>query len=217
MWLFAHTLRYPAKVFKDTMKLHKQALWLCGMCQFPSPVPQPWIESPRHHPRRHRGQPIDFIANLQFLRSVEVYHHGITDLAPLTDLQNVEVLGLQTPNAKGLENWQPPLRVLLARWCKQLVPMLSTETLEHLNITNYPYKDLQPLELPQLRRLFLTSRNLKTLSGSEIMPKLEHVDLYNCPNLESVEELSKAVAMKTLEVEACRHVSKNRSVTNFDQ
>lgn len=153
------------------------------------------------------AQPVDFMADLQFLRSVEIYHYGVKDIAPLAALRNIEILGLQTPSAAGLENWRPPLKVLLARWCKQLAPMLSIDTLEYINLTNFPYADLQKLETPRLKRLALTSRKLQTLRGVANLPAIEEVDFYNCPSLESVAELSDIQTMKTLKVDACRHIS----------
>lgn len=164
-----------------------------------------------------KAQPIDFIADLPFLRSVEVYNYGITDLSPLRKLPNVEVLGLETPNAIGLEDWRPPLRVLLARWCRQLRPMLSIETLEYINLSNFPDVDLQYLQTPRLRRLSLTSKKLQALEGVANFPQLEEVDLYNCPYLESVAELEKIKSMKLLKVAACRHISSKPMEKRFSE
>jgi hypothetical protein len=163
------------------------------------------------------AQPIDFIADLNFLKSVEIYTYDITDLTPLTNLENIEVLGLQVKSAAGIKGWRPPLRVLLASWRQQLEPMLSIESLEYVNISNYPFVDLQALATPRLRRLSLASRKLATLSGSADLPLLETVDLYNCPNLKSVEELFSAHSMKTLSVAACRHISQTQKTTHFNE
>jgi Leucine-rich repeat (LRR) protein len=163
-----------------------------------------------------KAQEIGFIADLRFLKSVEIYTQGIADLGPLKILENIEVLGLEVTSAAGIEGWLPPLRVLNARWCKQLEPMLSIGTLEHVNISNYPFSDLRPLSAPRLRELLLTSRKLETLKGSADLPLLETVDLYNCPNLTSVEELTKSESMRSLTVEACRHISsKEKIVVDF--
>ena len=164
-----------------------------------------------------KAQPIDFIAELEFLRSVQIYSFDITDLTPLSKLTRVEVLGLQVKKALGIEKWRPPLRVLLARWCKQLAPMLSIRSLEYVNITNYPHVDLRNLRTPRLQRLALTSKKLESLSGAEDFPRLERVDLYNCPNLHSVDELSTVRTMKILKIEACRHVSSKRAVIHFGE
>lgn len=164
-----------------------------------------------------KAQPIGFIGNLTFLRSVEIYTYDITDLTPLNRLKKVEVLGLQVKNALGIENWRPPLRVLLASWSKQLESMLSIGSLEYVNISNYPFADLQALATPHLRRLSLTSSKLETLLGAADLPLLETVDLYNCPNLKSVEEISMIGSMKSLSVEACRHISSKRKTTHFNE
>jgi hypothetical protein len=80
---------------------------------------------------------------------------------------------------------------------------------EYLNIQNYPCQDLNSLELLQsLRRLALTSGKLKCLDGIGKLEMLEHLDLYNCPNLLSIADARAKSSIKHLEVENCRHVSK---------
>ncbi|MEJ5219105.1 hypothetical protein WG622_12690 [Cognatishimia sp. D5M38] len=154
-----------------------------------------------------KAQPLDFIVDLQFLKSVEVYHDGIEDISPLAELSNVEILGLQVSNTRGLSNWRPPLRVLMARWSKHIAPMLSIDTLEYVNIQNYPFENLRHFRTPRLRRLALTSRRLQTLAGVHNLQKLEEVNFYNCPSLGSVTELDELKTMRTLKVAACRQIS----------
>lgn len=156
---------------------------------------------------------IEFVRNLKFLRSIEVYSNEITNLEPLTGLPNIEVLGLMVKAAKGLKGWQPPLRVVMAQWCKQFEFILQVPTIQYLNIINYPFTNFTPLEgLRVLRRLSITSRKLVSPEGVERLSELEKVDLYNCPNLESVDTIRRLPSLRVLEVEACRHISKERLI-----
>ena len=165
----------------------------------------------------YQADSIDFVGELDFLRSVEIYHWDISDFTSVSKLHNIEVFGFQAKKATGLANWRPQLRVLLATWIKQLEPLLSLSTLEYVNISNYPYSDLTPINSKKLRRLYLTSRKLESLHGVEDFPELQQVDLYSCPNLKSIEGLESLKSLNTLEVESCRHISKDRVVTHFNK
>ena len=156
-----------------------------------------------------RGDSIEFVRDLPFLTSLEIYSADVQDVSPIQYLENLEVLGLEVKSVRGLSDWRPPLRIALLTWCKDLSFVFGRDTIEYLNIQNYPYEDLKPLELLQsLRRLALTSRKLKCLDGIGKLEMLEHLDLYNCPNLLSIADARAKSSIKHLEVENCRHVSK---------
>lgn len=156
-----------------------------------------------------RGDSIEFIADLPFLTSLEIYSFDVHDISPIQHLKKLEVLGLEVKSAKGLNHWRAPLRVALLRWCKDLSFVFDRNTIEYLNVVNYPYENLQPLaSLALLRRLSLTSRKLKLLDGIDRLSALAHLDLYSCPSLLSVEDARTKGSIKHLEIEACRHVSK---------
>lgn len=162
-----------------------------------------------------RGDSIGFLEQLPFLTSLEIYSFEVQDVSPIQSLQRLEVLGLEVKSAKGLEACHSPLRIALLRWCKELSFVLGLGTIEYLNIQNYPYQDLQALEsLLLLRRLALTSRKLRSLDGIEKLPVLEHLDLYNCPNLLSIDDAQAKISIRHLEVESCRHVPNARLLQN---
>jgi Leucine-rich repeat (LRR) protein len=161
----------------------------------------------------YRGESIDFIVQFPWLRSLEVYSVEVRDLSPINRLPNLEVLGLQTKAATGFALGDAPLRIAKIQWNHQLSPLLELQTLEYLNVINYPYVDFLPLrKLLRLQRLSITSRKLQTVKGIEDLPALSHLDLYNCPQLLNIDEARTKQSIHYLEIEACRHVSNGRAI-----
>jgi hypothetical protein len=161
----------------------------------------------------YRGESIDFIAQLPWLRSLEVYSMEVRDLSPISQLSNLEVLGLQTKAANGFALRGAPLRISMIQWNHKLSPLFDLQTLEYLNVSNYPYVDLIPIhKLVDLQRLSITSRKLQTLKGIEGLASLSHLDLANCPQLLSIEEARAKQSISYLEIEGCRHVSNGKHI-----
>jgi hypothetical protein len=160
----------------------------------------------------YRGESIDFIAQFPWLRSLEVYSMEVRDLSPINRLSSLEVLGLQTKAANGFAfRTNVPLRIAMIQWHLKFLPLLELQTLEYLNVINYPYVDLVPLNtLVNLKRLSITSRKLQTLNGVEALSALSHLDLANCPRLSSIEEARTKQSIRHLEIEGCRHVSRGK-------
>jgi Leucine-rich repeat (LRR) protein len=159
-----------------------------------------------------RGSDLSFLSHFPSLRSVEVYSSEVKNLQSLAGLPALEVLGLQTEAKTKLRSeWFPSLRVAKVQWRKGMEPLLASKRLQYLNVINFPFLDLSPLaELAQLQRLSLTSRRLASLVGIDALPLLQHLDLYSCPNLMSIEPLVKCPNIVRLEVESCRHIASQR-------
>ncbi|MEN3110892.1 hypothetical protein ACFONG_03445 [Uliginosibacterium paludis] len=159
-----------------------------------------------------RDTDLGFLSQFQSLRSVEIYSSAVKDIQPLNFLNMLEVLGLQT-NAKttlGAENF-PSLRVALLRWSKGMEALLSAQSLRYLNVVNFPFEDLSSLcKLSGLQRLSLTSRKLKSLAGIGTLTELQHLDLYACPNLRSLQPIAEHAKLTKVEVESCRHIPSQR-------
>ena len=132
----------------------------------------------------------------------------------MESLPQLEVLGLQYEAHQELDlSHFTKLRVALLRWSKGLDTLFTLPTVELLNIQNYPYEDLTPiLSMTQLKKLYITSRKLKTLTGIEQLPELEVLDLYNCPFLTSLDGTEKLKKLNTLEIKACKRVG-DRTIT----
>jgi len=155
---------------------------------------------------------LTFLAKFPRLRSIEVYSWRVKDLSAISHLACIEVLGLQTKARTKLRGSDfPALRVAKLQWAKGMEGLLSVSTLEYLNVINFPYADLALLhELTRLRRLSLTSRKLASLDGIEQCSNLEHVDLYRCPELRSLDPLARCPKIARIEVESCRHIPNRR-------
>jgi Leucine-rich repeat (LRR) protein len=155
---------------------------------------------------------LTFLLRFPNLRSVEVYSSRVSDIGPLAALPCIEVLGLQTRARTVLSASDfPSLRVAKLHWAKGMEGLLSVPTLQYLNIINFPYSDLVPLSgLTRLRRLSLVSRKLASLEGIERCSQLEHIDLFRCPELESLDPLARCPRITRVEVESCRHLPDRR-------
>ena len=148
---------------------------------------------------------LSVLAELEFLKGLEIYDWGVTDARILESLPNLEVIGLQIKRTKAIDFTRlPNLRVAMLTWCKGLEDVFLSQHLEYLNVQNYPFEDLHPLSsLQSLRRLSLTSRKLRSLSGISKLSLLEDLDLYDCRVLEDDEGLSSLPHLRRLEIEAC--------------
>lgn len=148
---------------------------------------------------------LSILAEMPFLKGVEIYDWDVSDVRVIEELPNLEVLGLQIKRTKPIDFSRiPNLRVALLIWCKGFEGVFSASCLEYLNISNFPFEDLRPLSaLQSLRRLSLTSRKLKSLSGIKDLKLLEDIDLYDCRALEDNDGISSLPNLKRIEIESC--------------
>ncbi|MBV1884017.1 MAG: hypothetical protein KUG82_20425 [Pseudomonadales bacterium] len=156
-----------------------------------------------------KGKDLSFIPALTFLKSFEIYCWDAKDINVIEALTNLEVLSVQFMSNKVIEvSSFSKLRVVMLTWKKGLTSLLSPNSIEHLNISNYPYENLLPIShLSNLKKLYLTSKKLKTLEGIENFGKLEHLDLYNCQQLISKAGINKCMSLQKVEIEACNKLS----------
>ena len=148
---------------------------------------------------------LSILAEMPFLRGVEIYDWEVTDVRIVEELPNLEVLGLQIKRTKPIDfSRLPNLRVALLTWCKGFEGVFSVPGLEYLNVSNFPLEDLRPLSaLQSLRRLSLTSRKLRSLAGIADLRLLEDLDLYDCRVLEDDDGLEILPNLKKLEIDEC--------------
>ena len=156
-----------------------------------------------------KGEDLSFLPSLTFLKSLELYCWDAKDIKVLETLPQLEVIGLQFRSSKKLDfsNFTK-LRVALLTWAKGLESIFALENIQYLNIQNYPYKNLEPIEhMDKLRRLSLTSRMLESLDGIEKLINLEELDLYNCQQLVSKAGIEKLNNLQKVEIESCNKLS----------
>ena len=153
---------------------------------------------------------LSILAEMPFLRGLEIYDWDVTDARIVEELPNLEVLGLQIKRTKPIDfSKLPQLRVALLKWSKGFEGVFSAPGLEYLNVSNFPLEDLRSLSaLQSLRRLSLTSRKLQSLSGIADLKCLEDLDLYDCRVLQDDDGLDRLPNLKRLEIEACNKLKK---------
>ncbi len=152
-----------------------------------------------------KGKDLSFVPELTFLKSFELYCWDAKDIKVIESLVNLEVLSLQFLSSKKLDfsNFKN-LKTVGLTWKKGLGSLLSISSLEHLNVQNYPYENLDPIShMSNLKELYLTSRKLLTLEGIGKLTNLETLDLYNCQKLTCKADIDKCKKLEKIEIEAC--------------
>lgn len=157
-----------------------------------------------------KDKDVCFVSLLGFLRSLEIYSWDVTSV-DISNLTELEVLGFEIQCKKPVDfSRLKKLRVASLTWREGYKGVFEVNSLEELNIVNYPFEDLIPLNrLSRLRNLKITSRKLASLNGITSLKQLESLDLYNCPQLSSLSGAEKCSQRVEIEVEACRHISRN--------
>ncbi len=140
---------------------------------------------------------------------MDVYGADVKDLTPLVHISTLESLGLQCKFSKAPDFSQfNKLRIFKATWRPKVETIFNNQSVEHLNIENYPYEDLSRLyKLEKLERLQLTSRKLVSLKGIEKLKSLKILDLYNCQQLQSLYGVERCQSLKSIEIESCKKLT----------
>lgn len=162
------------------------------------------------------GHDLSFLSSLTFLRSLDIFCWEAQGLKVIESLPQLEVLCLQYKSNQQLDlSSYSKLKVAKLRWSKGLDSLLTLPSIELLSIQNYPYEDLTPLKaMTRLKRLDLTSRKLKSLTGIQQLSQLEILDLYNCPFLTSLNGTEQLNKLHTLEINACKRITKEDIISN---
>jgi len=156
-----------------------------------------------------KGEDLSFLPSLTYLKSLELYCWDAKDVKVLEELPLIEVLGLQFSSSKKIDfSHFTKLRIALLTWTKGLESLFSINNIEYLNIQNYPYTNLTPIEhMTKLNRLCITSRKLESLKGIENLVNLEELDLYNCQQLASKVGTEKLKKLQKIDIEKCNKLS----------
>lgn len=152
---------------------------------------------------------IDFIHGLSTIQYLEIYNWDVIDTSPIESLPQLTNISLECNYRNSLDFTKfKDLQHCFFRWKPKSDSIFSSHSLKTLNIINYPYEDLQPLQaLHQLKELKLTSKKLKSLAGTSSLEALVSIDLYHCTKLETLEEVQSAGKLTNLELESCRIIS----------
>lgn len=152
-----------------------------------------------------RGQDLEFLRDLPFLRGVEIYSWDVRDASVIGSLSELRLVGLDCDLRKQIDfTALPKLEVVKGTWKKPLESLLHCKGLKHLNLSNWPEEDLRSLSaMTKLTKLLLTSRKLSSLRGISSLEALKWLDLHACPKLTSLEELRSCVSIRHLEITSC--------------
>jgi hypothetical protein len=163
---------------------------------------------------------ISFLKRLTFLKGVEIFADDIKDLRALQELSLLEYVGLEVKLIFDLDfNNFNNLKIIQLRWSKHYKNIFNVYPLEHLNITNYPFEDLQILSnLNNLKNLQVTSTKLRTLKGVNKLINLKSIDLFKCNNLESLDSVRELTSLEIIDLENCKkidHLNQLRNMINL--
>jgi len=153
-----------------------------------------------------RDTNIEFIHSLSTIRDLEIYNWDVTDISAIELLPQLVKVSLECNYRKSINFTKfTRLQYCFLRWRPKSDSIFSAPSLKALNIVNYPYEDLQPLQaLHQLTELKLTSNKLRSLAGISSLKALLSIDLYRCAKLESLNDIQSASQLTTIELESCK-------------
>ncbi|WWE57156.1 hypothetical protein NF212_09325 [Parasalinivibrio latis] len=155
-----------------------------------------------------KAEGLGFLAELENLISVEIYHADVKDLSVLSDLKDLRYIGLECAYRKFNFSVFQNLEGFAANWRNGCDSALSTAFLRYINLNGYPATDLLPFQsLSSLSRLSLQSRKLETLNGAEHLPNLKQLDLAYCTSLSDISALKNHPSLSTMSLTACKKVS----------
>jgi len=153
-----------------------------------------------------KDENIDFLGELaNMLQGIEVYSWKVNNLQPLYECPNIDHLAFQVELKKvfDLSRFQN-LRTLKVFYSAKLKGFEQLTKLQHLNLSNYPYETLREVaEMSDLKKLFLTSRKLKSIDGV-CFERLKKLDLSMCYKLENLSGVECFEALEELELANCK-------------
>jgi hypothetical protein len=155
-----------------------------------------------------KAEDLGFLRQLRGLHGLEIYNWDVKDISAVNDLQSLRKLCLECnyqtpPNYSGLTR----LKSCFIRWRPKSDDLFDCGTLQYLNVVNYPYHDLNPLQaLNKLRVLKLTSSKLTALDGIESLQSLETLDLFRCKTLQTLEGIQSCANIRSLTIDTCSNV-----------
>ena len=155
------------------------------------------------------------LAELQDLRTLDLSVWGLCDLAPLTQLIDLQSLHLRISNSEKIRNLDalaklPNLESLSLRLSQcaidDLEPLRDADKLEGLLVWSCPnLTDLSPLaEIDSLKTVYLNSCH--GVSDLELLSRnasLERVGLYGCSGVRDVSPLANIGSLKAIELGKC--------------
>ncbi len=155
-----------------------------------------------------KGSDLQFLSELPFLRSLEIYSWGVRDCSALSSLSELRLVGLEC-DVRGSVDFGPlgKLEVVLLSWAKAIEGVLQCRRIRNLNVSKWPGVDLMSLtEMEELRELNVSSQKLHSLDGISEFSLLESLDLDRCPKLTSLEGVESCHRMTSFSLSSSKAV-----------
>lgn len=164
---------------------------------------------------KYSGLRLSGIANLSFLEEfpnllyLEVVDQKRIDTRPLSSLENLRGLRLETPGTGIDFGWFPELEVFVGDWHIDNCNQHLNRELRQLRIWHYKPRsaDLSDLSrFTRLETLHLTQTNISTLSGIESLEDLRYLEIAYAPNLRSLEALTAESGVRELSLKNAKQI-----------
>ena len=166
-----------------------------------------------------RSADVTFLRDLERLKGIEIYSANCKDISPVWALKSVQHIGLDCNLSKsGDFSALTQLHSCFLRWQPKAVSILSAACLKEFNVINYPYDDIDPLrKLESLQNLSITSRKLKSLNGTQDLPLLDSLDLFQCRGLTCLEPLHQSTTLRSLILDGCKGLNDLTPLKNLSK
>ncbi|MBC7934223.1 MAG: hypothetical protein H7Y86_02525, partial [Rhizobacter sp.] len=158
------------------------------------------------------GSSLDFLKELDFIRSINIRLEGPIDISPINSLKNLEYFESSNNRVIGKIDFKnfTHLKYLNFGYSDQVFENFSSlKNIVELTVNNWPFEDVSRLShLTKIKELKLDfAKKLKSLSGIEKLKHLDFLDIYSAPKLEDISDLqSNAKTLRRLGFELANKV-----------
>ena len=164
---------------------------------------------------KYSGLRISGISDLSFLEEfpgllyLEVVDQKQIDTRPLSCLNNLRGLRLESPATEIDFGWFPELEVFVGDWHIDNCNLHLNRELRQLRIWQYKPRsaDLSDLSrFTRLETLHLTQTSISTLAGIESLKDLRYVNIAYAPKLQSLETLTAESGIRELSLQNVKQI-----------
>ena len=152
-----------------------------------------------------KSEDIDFLKELIDLRGIEIYSQKVKDLQVLELLINLEHIGIECgyKTFPNLSNLKKLTSISITSNNKLTIEKLAIPSIKHLNISNYPFENLTPLQkCINLETITLTSNKLSNIISIKHFEKLHSLDIYNSTKIENLNGIEHLKNLRTLTLDS---------------
>ncbi len=152
-----------------------------------------------------------------FLKQLHIHTVKDHDWTFLSSFQNLEFLSIQTDGKSPIDlTGLSKLVDLSLKWRPQILGLETLLQLQYLGFVEYQDRDLSLLKkLTSLRRLTVKTAKLQSLAGIECIGGMEHLDLGNCKNLQSIHHINGLQKLKRIHLDSCTKIMDYHLLTDL--